>query len=106
MPPEALLNNSPAPTLPQRTFKPIKPRHTWFDKVEAFVSKLSTRDNFWHSICSFIWLPLAFFSGIRMKQLDATSFTAVLPIRKFNRNWYNAMAGGALLANSEIAGCM
>jgi acyl-coenzyme A thioesterase PaaI-like protein len=106
MPPEVLLNNSPTPTLPPRTFKPIKPRHTWFDKIEAFVSKLSTRDNFWHSICSFIWLPLAFFSGIRMKQLDATSFTAVLPFRKFNRNWYNAMAGGALLANSEIAGGM
>ena len=29
---------------------------------------------------------------------------AVLPFRRFNRNWYRAMAGGALLANSEIAG--
>jgi hypothetical protein len=28
----------------------------------------------------------------------------VLPFRRFNRNWYRAMAGGALLANSEIAG--
>jgi acyl-coenzyme A thioesterase PaaI-like protein len=77
-----------------------------FDKAEAFLSALSVRDNFWHSICSFIWLPLAFFSGIRMKKLDAETFTAVLPFRKFNRNWYNAMAGGALLANSEIAGGM
>ncbi len=82
----------------------IQPR--FFDKVEAFISKLSMRDNFWNSICSLIWLPLAFFSGIRMKELDANSFAAraVLPFRRFNRNWYRAMAGGALLANSEIAG--
>ena len=79
---------------------------TWFDRVEAFISRLSVRDNFWHSICSLIWLPLAFFSGIRMKQLDPNTFAAVLPFRRFNRNWYHAMAGGALLANSEIAGGM
>ena len=77
-----------------------------YDRIEAFISRLSVRDNFWHSICSLIWLPLAFFSGIRMKQLDANSFAAVLPFRRFNRNWYHAMAGGALLANSEIAGGM
>jgi hypothetical protein len=76
----------------------------WFDKIEAFISKLSVRDNFWHSVCSLIWLPLAFFSGIRMKQLNADTFSAYLPFRRFNRNWYRAMAGGALLANSEIAG--
>jgi acyl-coenzyme A thioesterase PaaI-like protein len=77
-----------------------------YDRIEAFVSRLSMRDNFWHSICSLIWLPLAFFSGIRMKQLDATTIAAYLPFRRFNRNWYRAMAGGALLANSEIAGGM
>jgi hypothetical protein len=82
---------------------------TWFDRtydrVEAFVSRLSMRDNFWNSICSLIWLPLAFFSGIRMKELDPNSIVAqaILPFRRFNRNWYRAMAGGALLANSEIA---
>jgi hypothetical protein len=77
-----------------------------YDKVEAFVSRLSMRDNFWNSICSLIWLPLAFFSGVRLKELDKNSFAAraVLPFRRFNRNWYRAMAGGALLANSEIAG--
>jgi hypothetical protein len=77
-----------------------------YDRVEAFVSRLSMRDNFWNGICSLIWLPLAFFSGIRMKELDPNSFAAraVLPFRRFNRNWYRAMAGGALLANSEIAG--
>lgn len=77
-----------------------------FDRIEAFISSLSVRDNFWASICSFIWLPLAFFSGIKMKRIESDTFTAVLPFRKFNRNWYNAMAGGALLANSEIAGGM
>jgi hypothetical protein len=76
----------------------------WYDKLEAFISRLSVRDNFWRSICSLIWLPLAFFSGLRMKQLDADTFAAILPFRRFNRNWYRAMAGGALLANSEIAG--
>src|SRR5687767_15725150 len=82
------------------------PQPGWFDKVEAFVSKLSMRDNFWNGVCSLIWLPLAFFSGIRMKELDVNAFAAraVLPFRRFNRNWYRAMAGGALLANSEIAG--
>jgi acyl-coenzyme A thioesterase PaaI-like protein len=78
---------------------------SWFDRLEAFVSRLSMRDNFWNSICSLIWLPLAFFSGIRMKELDRNSIVAqaILPFRRFNRNWYRAMAGGALLANSEIA---
>ena len=79
---------------------------SWFDKVEAFVSRLSVRDNFWNSICSLLWLPLAFFSGIRMKELQPGTIAAqaILPFRRFNRNWYRAMAGGALLANSEIAG--
>src|SRR5439155_1919972 len=83
---------------------PVQPG--WFDKLEAFVSRLSVRDNFWNSICSLLWLPLAFWSGIRMKEPEPGSFVAqaILPFRRFNRNWYRAMAGGALLANSEIAG--
>src|SRR5688572_9697526 len=52
---------------PQRA--PETPKNL-YDRIEAFISRLSVRDNFWHSICSLIWLPLAFFSGIRMKQLD------------------------------------
>ena len=82
----------------------IQPRI--FDKIEAFISKLSMRDNFWNGVCSLIWMPLAFFSGVRMKEIDQNSFAAraILPFRRFNRNWYRAMAGGALLANSEIAG--
>lgn len=81
-------------------------KKTLIDRIEAFISGLSVRDNFWNRICSFIWLPLAFFSGIKMKQVDAQTFLAILPFRRFNRNWYRAMAGGALLGNAEIAGGM
>src|SRR5689334_23127384 len=76
------------------------------DRVEAFIARLSTRNHFWHRVCSMIWLPYAFRSGIRMKRVDERTFSAELPFRRFNRNWYNAMAGAALLANSEIAGGM
>lgn len=82
------------------------PKQNWFDRVEAFISRLSVRDTFWQRICSFIWLPYAFFSGIRMKKLDDLTYAAILPFKRFNKNWYRAMAGGALLANSEIAGGM
>lgn len=81
-------------------------RDTLFDKFTRFVSRLSTRNNFWHRVCSLIWLPYAFRSGIRMKRTGESTFSAILPFRKFNRNWYNAMAGAALLGNSEIAGGM
>ncbi len=57
-------------------------------------------------MCSLIWLPYAFRSGITMKRLDANRFTAVLPFKRINRNWYNAMAGAALLGNSEVAAGM
>jgi acyl-coenzyme A thioesterase PaaI-like protein len=90
----------------QKLVAPHRRSDRLWDRIEAFISALSVRDNFWSSICSFIWLPLAFFSGIKMKKLESDTFEAILPFRKFNRNWYNAMAGGALLANSEIAGGM
>jgi len=76
------------------------------DRVEAFIARLSSRSHFWNRVCSLIWLPYAFRSGIRMKKVGENTFAAELPFRRFNRNWYNAMAGAALLANSEIAGGM
>lgn len=88
-------------TVASRTRKP-----TLLDRIEAFISRLSTRNNFWHRVCSLIWLPFAFRSGIKIKRLDDNTFNAVLPFRRFNRNWYNAMAGAALLGNAEIAGGM
>jgi len=53
-----------------------------------------------------VWLPFAFRSGIRMHKTNPGSFWAVLPFTRFNRNWYHAMAGAALLGNCEIAGGM
>ena len=81
-------------------------RRTFVQRVEAYISRLSTRNNFWHRVCSLIWLPYAFRSGITMKRLDSKTFTAVLPFKRINRNWYNAMAGAALLGNSEVAAGM
>lgn len=83
-----------------------QPPKTLFERMEAFVSRLSSRNNFWHRVTSLIWLPYAFRSGIKMKRIDGKTFEAVLPFRRFNRNWYNAMAGAALLGNAEIAGGM
>jgi hypothetical protein len=80
--------------------------YSLMDRFEALISRLSSRNTFWHRVCSMIWLPYAFKSGIRMKRVDERSFTAELPFRRFNRNWYNAMAGASLLANAEIAGGM
>jgi len=75
-------------------------------RIERFISRLSTRNNFWHKVCSLIWLPYAWRSGISMKRLDSKRFVAVLPFKRVNRNWYNAMAGAALLGNSEVAAGM
>lgn len=94
----------PAPVAPPG--RRARPRKSIYDRLEAGVSRLSTRNNFWHRVCSLIWLPYAFRSGIRMRRVDKQTFTAILPFKKFNRNWYNAMAGAALLGNSEIAGGM
>lgn len=75
-------------------------------RLGAFFSRLSTRNAFFNKVCSLIWLPYAFRSGISFRQLDKDTFTAKLPFRRFNRNWYNAMAGAALLGNSEVAAGM
>lgn len=82
-----------------------RPR-TLMDRIDISISRLSTKNNFWQRVCSLLWLPYAFKSGIRMKRVSEDTFAAVLPYNRFNRNWYNAMAGAALLANSEIAGGM
>ena len=78
----------------------------YMQRVEAFISRLRTRNKFWQKVCSLIWLPYAFRSGITMKRRGTKRFTAVLPFKRINRNWYNAMAGAALLGNSEVAAGM
>lgn len=83
------------------------PAHlTRWARFEAWLERLATRSTLVRKLTSRIYLPLAFHSGLTMKKLDAATFTCVLPFRRFNRNWYNAMAGAALLANSEIAAGM
>lgn len=82
------------------------PKRSMFDRLEAYLSRLSTRNNFWHKLFSLVWLPYAFRSGIAMKRIDSKKFRAVLPFKRINRNWYNAMAGAALLGNSEVAAGM
>ncbi len=79
---------------------------SFWERVEAFITRLSTRNNFWHRVCSLIWLPFAFRSGITMRRISADRFSAVLPFKRSNRNFYNAMAGAALLGNSEVAAGM
>ncbi|QDU70302.1 PaaI family thioesterase [Mucisphaera calidilacus] len=77
-----------------------------YERWEARLSRLSTRNRFWQKLLSKFFLPLAYRSGIRFIRGDENSFSAILPFRRFNRNWYNAMAGGALLGNAEVAGGM
>lgn len=101
--PETGPDDAPRPPTPAARPRAARKR-TLIDKVDAYISKLSTRSTFWHRVCSMIWLPYAFRSGIQMKQVDENTYSALLPFKRFNRNWYNAMAGAALLGNSEIAG--
>ena len=104
-PPEADRPEASEPVSERRHGDPKpKRKRTLWERAEAFVSRLSTKNHFWHSVCSRIWLPYAFKSGIKMKMIDSRTFQAVVPFRRFNRNWYNAMAGAALLGNAEIAG--
>lgn len=109
---EAPYPSAPQPSLPPESEERaaqagvLTTRLSIMDRAEAFVARLSARSPFWHRVCSLIWLPYAFRSGIRMKKVGQNTFAAELPFRRFNRNWYNAMAGAALLANSEIAGGM
>jgi hypothetical protein len=79
---------------------------TFWERTEAFITRLSTKNNIWHRVCSLIWLPFAFRSGISMRRISQDRFTAVLPFKRSNRNFYNAMAGASLLGNSEVAAGM
>ncbi len=79
---------------------------TFWERTEAYITRLSTKNNFWHRVCSLIWLPFAFRSGISMRRISRDRFTAVLPFKRSNRNFYNAMAGASLLGNSEVAAGM
>jgi len=92
---------------PRKTKRGDRPqKQTMWEKLESFISRLSTRNNFWHRVVSLIFLPYAFKSGIKMAKRPNAQHSYILPFRRFNKNWYNAMAGAALLGNSEVAGGM
>jgi hypothetical protein len=82
----------------------MAPYHRVYDWLDVRISRLSVRNNFWHRVCSSLFLPLAYASGIHFQRVDDDNYVAILPFRRFNRNWYQAMGGAALLANSEVAG--
>jgi acyl-coenzyme A thioesterase PaaI-like protein len=95
---------------PIRPLRPADPPTNWLGRfirrVEGKLSTLSSKSNFWHRTLSRVFLPLAYRSGIRFRSQPGDPFEVVMPFRRFNKNWYNAMAGAALLANAEIAGGM
>jgi len=78
------------------------PMTTW-ERLEASITRLSTRNNFWHRVCSFIWFPIVFRSGIKIRNVGSDQYVATLPFKRGNRNFYKAMSGAALLGNSEVA---
>lgn len=75
-----------------------------YDWLDVHISRLSVRNTFWHRVCSFLFLPLSYSSGIYFRRVGDDNYVAILPFRRFNRNWYSAMGGAALLANAEVAG--
>lgn len=88
---------------PAAAAAPRAKRGLW-QRTEAWLSRLSTRNAFYQRAFSLIYLPFAWRSGISIKRLGESRFVAILPFTRFNRNWYNAMAGASLLGNSEVAG--
>lgn len=109
----------PTPTPPEdaprgeitaETLAALNPPTGWwgrrFRRIEAYLSQLSQRNTFWHKVMSWRFLPLVYHSGISLGEHKGEFYEMVMPFRRFNRNWYNAMAGAALLANAEAAGGM
>ena len=88
-------------------------RQRFVEAAEKKFATLSTKNNFWHRMMGLFFLPVAYRTGIKfrgkasqMAGTDDAPFECVVPFSRFNKNWYNAMAGAALLANSEVAGGM
>lgn len=86
------------------------PTGWWGQKYRVFenwLTEKSTESNRWHRFLAWVFLPLAYRSGIKLGQRsDTGDYEVAVPFTTFNKNWYNAMAGAALLGNSEVAGGM
>lgn len=82
----------------------------WFGEkyrvFENWLTRKGNESNRWHRFLAWVFLPLAYRSGIKLGRQTEDGYEAVMPFSTFNKNWYNAMAGAALLANSEVAGGM
>ena len=72
----------------------------WLNRV---LLQWSRKSIFWYRFGLLLKLPLGFHSGIREVENGQADLAMLLPFRRFNRNWYGAVAGGSLLANVEIA---
>ena len=79
---------------------------TKYRAFENWLTEKSTESNRWHRFLSWVFLPLAYRSGIKLGEQTGDGYEAFMPFTAFNKNWYNAMAGAALLGNSEVAGGM
>lgn len=77
-----------------------------YRKLETRLSVLCFNNNFWYKILTFKYLPLASKCGMKLGEWKGDVYETVLPFKKFNKNWYDAMAGAVILANTEIAGGM
>jgi len=88
---------------------PYPPTGRWgmfYRRVEQKLSKLCFENNFFYKILTSIYLPLASKAGMKLGKQVGEVYETVLPFKRFNKNWYDAMAGAAILANTEIAGGM
>lgn len=109
-PPAAPEGGAPKTEITRATLQSHEPPTGWWGRkfrvIEAWLSELSTRSNFWHRVFAWKFLPLAYQSGIKLGKQKGDVYEAFMPFKAFNKNWYEAMAGAALLANSEVAGGM
>ncbi len=88
---------------------PYPPTGLWgrtYRSIEEKFSKLCFENNLWYRVLTKIYLPLAAKSNMKLGSWEGDVYETVLPFKRFNKNWYNAMAGAAILANTEIAGGM
>ncbi|MDA7506049.1 hypothetical protein N9F44_00470 [Akkermansiaceae bacterium] len=89
---------------------PAYPPTNWwgrtYRKVEQRLSNLCFNNNFWYKVLTTIYLPLAAKSKMMLGKQVGDVYETTLPFKRFNKNWYDAMAGAALLANTEVAGGM
>ena len=71
-------------------------------KLEKYFNRLSMKSGFFNRLLSFFYMPFVFKSGLKINFVE-NDYYAILPKKRFNKNWYGTMAGGPILGNSELA---